>query len=124
MQETLSVFIFALTIILEIVDSFKHLGVVCSNSRSFFKARLRVVQQARKVIHLLYKRIRYFNLPLKLQIKLFDHTIETILLHGCEVWGFENTDIIDKMHNEFLRNMINLRKSTPVYMLHAELGRF
>ena len=109
---------------IDIVDTFKYLGVIFSNSRSFLKARMHVVQQARKAMHLLYKRIRHFNLPLKLQIKLFDHTIVPILLYGSETWGFENTDIIETVHNEFLRKITNLRKSTPIYILHAELGRF
>ena len=109
---------------IDIVDTFKYLGVTFSSSRSFLKARLHAVQQARKALCLLYKRIRYFNLPLKLQIKLFDHTIVPILLYGNEIWGFENTDLIEKLHNEFLRKITNLRKSTPIYMLHAELGRF
>ena len=109
---------------IDIVDTFKYLGVTFSSSRSFLKARLHAVQQARKALCLLYKRIRYFNLPLKLQIKLFDHTIVPILLYGSEIWGFENTDLIEKLHNEFLRKITNLRKSTPIYMLHAELGRF
>ena len=108
---------------IEIVDTFKNLGVILSSSRSFLKPRMHVIQQARKALFLLYKRIRHFNLSLKLQIKLFDHTIVPILLYGREVWGFENTDVIEKVHNEFLRKISNLRKSTPIYILHAELGR-
>ena len=46
-----------------------------------------------------------------------------ILLYGCEVWGFTNTNMIDIVHNQFLRSISKLRKSTPVYMLYAELGR-
>ena len=107
----------------EIVDTFKYLGVILSSSRSFLKARMHVIRQARKALFLLYKRIRHFNLSLKLQIKLFDHTIVPILLYGSEVWGFENTDVIERVHNEFLRKISNLRKSTPIYILHAELGR-
>lgn len=86
---------------IDIVDTFKYLDVMFSNSRSFLKARMHVVQQARKALHLLYKRIRHFNLPLKLQIKLFDHTIVPILLYGSETWGFENIDVIEKVHNIF-----------------------
>ena len=54
---------------------------------------------------------------------LFDHVILPIALNGCEIWGFENSHIIENLHNDFLRQIINLRKNTPIYMLHAELGR-
>ena len=44
-------------------------------------------------------------------------------LYGSEIWGFENGHIIEKLHNDFLRYIVSLRKSTPIDMLHAELGR-
>ena len=46
--------------------------------------------ERRKAMNLLYKRIRNLNLPIDLQIKLFDHTIAPILLYGCEIWGYPN----------------------------------
>lgn len=46
-----------------------------------------------------------------------------ILLYGSEVWGYENLDIIERIHIEFLRRITKCRKSTPKYMLYAEFGR-
>ena len=77
-----------------------------------------------KALHLLYKKIRNFNLPIDMQLKMFDHTILPILHYGCEVWGYENIDQIEAFHNYFLCKISNLRKSTPIYILHGELGRF
>ena len=110
--------------ILAITDCFKYLGVYFSKARTFYKARKHSYDQARKAMHLLLKRVCTFNLPLDLQLKVFDHTVVPILLYGSEVWGFENTDIIEKLHNEFLRKITHLRKSKPIYMLQAELGRY
>ena len=110
--------------VLSICKEFKYLGVVFSKSRSFYKAIKNNLDQARKAMHLLYKRIRNLKLPIDLQIQLFDHTIVPILLYGSEVWGYQNTQILENLHNEFLRNILNLRKSTPIYMLHTELGRW
>ena len=30
---------------------------------------------------------------------------------------------LGNVHNDFLRSILNLHKSTPLYILHAELGR-
>ena len=79
--------------------------------------------QARKAMHVLYKRIRNLNIPVDLQLHLFDHVILPIAYYDCEIWGFENSKIIENLHNEFLRYIVNLRKITPIYMLHAEMGR-
>ena len=40
-------------------------------------------------MHLLLKRVCTFNLPLDLQLKVFDHTVVPILLYGSEVWGLK-----------------------------------
>ena len=91
--------------------------------RSFFKAIKHYTVQAKKALQLLYKRINNLHIPIDLQIHLFDHTILPILLYGCETWGFQNTKLQENVHNQFLRNITKLRKSTTVYILHAELGR-
>ena len=72
----------------------------------------------------LYIRIKNLDLPFDLQLKLFDHTILPILTYASEVWGFENLDMIEKVHNDFLRKITLARKSTPLYMLYGETGRF
>ena len=40
------------------------------------------------------------------------------------LWGYENNEIIERVHTEFLRKITKTRKSTPLYMLYAELGRY
>jgi hypothetical protein len=68
-------------------------------------------------------KINNLDLPIDLQLKLFDHTILPILTFGSEIWGFETLNDIEKVHNEFLRKITKSRNSTPLYMLYAELGR-
>ena len=108
---------------ISICDEYKYFGVIFTKTRSFYKAIKHNVEQAKKALHLLYKRINSLQIPIDLQLQIFDHTILPILLYGCEVWGFQNTDLIEKVHNQFLRNITKTQKSTPFYMLYAELGR-
>ena len=56
-----------------------------------FKPKKQNVEQARKAMHVLLKRIRNLNLPIDLQLYLFDHVIFSIALYGCEIWDFENS---------------------------------
>ena len=110
--------------VISICDEFKYLGVIFNKNRSFYSAIKHNVTQAKKALHVLYKKSRNLHLPIDIQLHLFDHTISPILLYGCEIWGFQNTQLIENVHNQFLRKITNLRKSTPIYMLHAELGRY
>ena len=108
---------------IEITDKYKYLGVYFSQSRSFLNARKHIVEQSKKAMHLLFCRIYNLNLPIDLQLKLFDHTVVPILTYACEIWGYENLDMLELIHNDFLRRITKSRKSTPLYMLYAELGR-
>ena len=31
-------------------------------------------------------------------LKLFDSCVEPFLVYGCEVWGYDNVDILEKVH--------------------------
>ena len=100
------------------------MGVTFSSNGSFLRARKHVKEQANKALHLLFTRINNANLPTDLIIQLFDHTVVSILTYGSEIFGFENLDILEKVHNYFLRRLTKARKSTPIAFLHGELGRY
>lgn len=108
----------------EVVDSFKFLGVTFSKNRLFTTAKNNNVQQARKALFSLYRKIRNLELPIDCQLKLFDSTIVPILTYGCEVWGFGDLSAIERIHTDFLKYILNVKKSTPHVMLYGELGRF
>lgn len=57
---------------------------------------------------LLYK-IRNADLPIDLSLKLFDHTILPILTYWSEIFGFENLDILETVHNDFLRKLLRAK---------------
>ena len=104
-------------------DTYKYLGIIFSKSGRFLNARKHIVEQAKKAMHLLFVRSNNLDLPFDLQIKLFDNTILPILTYGCEIFGYESTEILEGVHLEFLRKLARLRKSTPKFMIYAEFGR-
>ena len=109
---------------IEIIKEYKYLGIIFSSSGSFSRARVHIVEQAKKVMYLLFMRINNLNLTIDLQLKLFDHTVLPILCYGSEIFVFENLQIIETVHNEFLRKITKAKTGTPMYMLYAELGRY
>ena len=46
------------------------------------------------------------------------------MLYGCEVWGFVNTDLIERLHLKFCKLLMCVKKSTPNYMVYGELGAY
>ena len=64
------------------------------------------------------------NLPIDIQIELFNKTIRPILLYACEIWGVGNLDINEKVELKFLKKIRNLKNSTPSFMVYGEVGAY
>ena len=63
-----------------ICTDFKYISVILSRNRHFHQTKKHNVEQARKALHVLFKRIRNLNIPIDLQLYLFDHVILPIAL--------------------------------------------
>ena len=66
------------------------------------------------------KKSRQLLLPIDIIFQQFDHTVVPILFYGCEVCGYENCDIIEKLHLEFCRMVLHVNKSTSKCMIYGE----
>ena len=75
-------------------------------------------------MYLLRKRIVNLHLPIDCQLKLFDQTIVPILLYGSEVISFEKMHLIEKIHLDFLKGILKMKKSTPHIKVYGKFGRF
>ena len=110
--------------VIENVTFYKYLGVFFHKNGKFTYCMKQLVQIAKKAVFALRKKILLLNLSIDCQLKLFDQTILPILTYACEIWGFEKLHMIEKVHIEFLRSIIRVNKSTPLYMIYGELGRY
>ena len=107
---------------IDIVTEYKYLGIYLSKSGSYLSCKKHVAEQANNAMFALMRKIRVLNLPIEMQIDLFKKLIKPILLYGCEIWGFGNLDIIERVQLKFLKRILNLKKSTPSYMVYGETG--
>ena len=109
---------------IEIVSSYSYLGILFNYNGNFTIARKKLSEQAQKALYALYRKLRNISIPIDLQLKLFDSLIEPILLYSCEIWGFENLAILEKIHLQFLKRILSVRSSTPSFMVYGETGRY
>ncbi|KAL4219068.1 hypothetical protein ACF0H5_021651 [Mactra antiquata] len=109
---------------LEIVDSFKYLGVVFSKNRKFALAKKHVVEQARKALFSLLKKIRNLDLSVDCQLKFFDQTVLPIITFNCDIWAIGDLSMSEKIHTDFMKQILHVKRSTPHVMLYGDLGRF
>ena len=107
----------------DIVNEFKYLGIVFKNNGRFLSAIKLIKAQANKAMRYIISRARAKNMPIDIQLKLFDTLVIPIMTYGAEVWGFEHLNMLDQLELQFLKLVMNVRRSTPKYMIYGELGR-
>ena len=109
---------------MEIVDSFKYLGIHFSYNGKFTVAINELCTMAERAMYSLYKKSRSLHLPIDIQFNLFDRVVLPIMLYLCEVWGFSNLSPLESLHRKFCKMALKLRSSTPNIMIYGETGRF
>ena len=109
---------------LEIVNDFVYLGLNFSKTGSYVNAKKIIVNKGYKAMYEILKKGRLHNLSVSCQYDLFDKIVKPILLYSCEIWGYSNLEIIERIHLKFCKLLLNLKRSTPNYMVYGELGAY
>ena len=109
---------------LEIVSEFIYLGTMFQRTGSFRKNLINLAEKASKAMYDILNKGRVHNLSVSCQLDLFDKIIIPMLTYGSEIWGYENIDILEKVHIKLCKLLLNLKTSTPNFMLYGELGRY
>ena len=109
--------------IISIVKDFEYLGITFSKTFNFDLTKKRLSEKALRAMYELLKMGRLYKLSIKLQLELFDKMIKPILLYGSEIWGFGKNDILERIQLKFYKILLNLKSSTPNYMVYGETGR-
>ena len=95
-----------------------------SSNGSFNKNKDKLVCQARKAMYSIMKKSRKLNLPIDIQIEMFDTMVLPILMYGCEIWGFANNSMLETFCLKLYKSILGLKKCTPNCILYGKLGRF
>ena len=109
---------------IEIVRSFKYLGIVFTTGGSFSEAQTTLAGQAQKAIFKLNKYLYKFTyVSPKHKLELFDKLISPILNYSCEVWGFCQANAVERVHMQFCKKLLGVKKTTQNDFIYGELGR-
>ena len=96
-----------------IEDEFTYLGTIYMSNGSFCKNQSKLVSHGKKAIYSILKKCRHLNLPVDIQLELFDTMVLPVVMYGCEVWGFEKNNIRESFCLQFYKILLGLKKSTP-----------
>ena len=90
---------------IEVVTGCTYLGVFMKSNGNLSESIVKLKNQATRAMYSLLQRGRKLGLGIDIKLQLFDSLIVPICLYGCEVWGFKNIELIEKLHlGEFRKN--------------------
>ncbi len=109
---------------IEIVTKFSYLGVVFTPGGSFSEANNTLSGQAQKAIFKLNKYLQKFTeLSPKHVLDLFEKLVVPILNYAGEVWGFNHSNQIERVHLQFCKRLLGVKITTQNDFIYGELGR-
>ena len=109
---------------IEVVDQYLYLGVMLHYNGKFYKTQLNIAAKGRKCLSMLYGKMKNMCLNVETKLYLFDCYISPVLFYGSEIWGFHNATEVEKLHLEFCKNVLKVKKSIVSMMVYSDLGRF
>ena len=110
--------------VIDIVSKFNYLGMVFTTGGSLTEAQTTLAGQAQKAIFKLNKYLYKFTfLAPKHKLDLFDKLITPILNYSSEVWGFNQALNVERVHLQFCKKILGVKKNTQNDFIYGELGR-
>ena len=108
---------------LEVVSSFKYLGIYFFKNGNLHRTQKRIAEHANYALHNLFSLFSQIELTISEKCKLFDSLVGSILNYSAEIIGVYEAKNIELLHTKFCRWILNVRKCTNLCGLYGELGR-
>jgi hypothetical protein len=111
---------------LEIVNTYKYLGITFSTGLTFSYSLSEMAAKAKKSVFGILKFLWSMgeNSP-SLFFKLFDCQIQPMLTYGAEVWGLKaDHTTIERVHLFAIKRLLNVSIITPTALIYCETGRY
>jgi hypothetical protein len=94
---------------LDIVNDFNYLGVGLSRTGNVKNEKQGDAEKATRALYEVLKLGRLHNLSIKCQLDFFDKMVKPVLLYDCEIWGMSNNDILERVHLQFCKLLLDLK---------------
>ena len=94
---------------IEIVLSFKYLGVYFHKNGNWYSTQKRIAQHASYSLHNLFTIFNQIDLPVSKKADLFDTLVFPVLNYAAEIWGAHNGPDIEVIHTKFCRKLLTVK---------------
>ena len=93
-----------------VVDDFVYISVHSTHNVSCTKHKTHLLEQGRKAIFSVLRKTKKLNLPVDMQLQLFYCMAVTILLYGADIYGYEQSEIIESLFVQFYKIILCFKR--------------
>lgn len=108
---------------IDVVDKFTYLGIVFNFNNKFNVAEKQLSDQGRKAAFSVNSNIKSLHLNPESLLSVFDSYIGSVVGYASAVWGFHKGDNCERLHLDYCKRLLGVKKSTCSAMVYTELGR-
>ena len=94
--------------VISVESDYTCLGIYFPCNDNMGKCIISLRNQASRAMFALIKKSRKLGLDVDVQLQLFDSLILPIALYGCEVWGFRNIEVVEKLHLLYCKMLLRV----------------
>jgi len=110
---------------INVVNEFKYLGITLSSRLCTNTVLHDLATRARAGVVRIMKSFREMShVTPELFFRIFDVQIQPMLLYGSEIWGTDNSSIIEHVHLFSLKRFLSVPMLTPNVIAYGETGRY
>ena len=109
---------------IEIVKTYKYLGVHFSSSGSFTHHCNKAINKSLLATNSMWPILTKANIKsMKTRFNLFDSLVKSVLIYSSPIWAPGHEDSIERVQSNFIKKTLHLNPMTPSYILRLETGR-
>ena len=96
-------------ITLDVVESYKYLGLILTEFLDFSKTAAAVAKSANRALGLIIAKAKSFGgLPYNVFYKLYESIVCPVIMYGAPIWGTESFSCIQAVQNRAARYFLNV----------------
>ena len=110
---------------IEVVNSYKYLGMHFTTKLSLNLAVSELASKAKlRTIQILRCLFKLGNVQRDIFFKIYDAQVLPMLMYGAEIWGFQEYEVLEKVHLFACKRFLHVGLQTPNKMVLGDLGRY
>lgn len=106
----------------EVISEYKYLGITMNYNGRFRNCQLQLIEQAKRAMYSVIGTSRKYDLPVDIQLEMFNNMVSPVLLYGSEVWGYNTAREIEFLHLKYIKHVLFVHSKTSNDIVYGELG--